>query len=220
MNRRIIKLCAFILAGAIANVAVAWGYAFWNHAVWIGDNPPNHADIEWAERVGVQRESIATVATMANEGLSKRVLYRLLTPRESSFYLESMPHADAVSLIAGFPAHSVTGEFWVVGADSLDPAWQWTGSDGMAIQGTRDWHFIPAKPLWPGFAINTVFYAAVLWVLFAAVIRGPGFVRRRVRIWRGRCAACGYNLRATTTGVCSECGRPVNNRLLAMGNRQ
>jgi hypothetical protein len=54
--------------------------------------------------------------------------------------------------------------------------------------------------IWPGFAINTVFYAAILWLLFAA----PGFVRRRIRIKRGRCPACGYPI--GSSDVCTECG--------------
>src|SRR5262249_19045849 len=63
-----------------------------------------------------------------------------------------------------------------------------------------------ALPIWPvpsGFAINTVFYAVVLWGLWLV----PGFVRRRIRVRRGRCAKCGYDLRASTTGVCPECGK-------------
>ena len=62
---------------------------------------------------------------------------------------------------------------------------------------------LPLRPMWPGFAINTIFYAAVLWLLFAA----PGFVRRRIRARRGQCPACGYPI--GTSNVCTECGRPV-----------
>src|SRR5262245_36915851 len=47
---------------------------------------------------------------------------------------------------------------------------------------------LPLMPLWPGFAINTVFYAAILWLLFAF----PFALRRRRRIKRGLCPACAY----------------------------
>ena len=57
--------------------------------------------------------------------------------------------------------------------------------------------------LWPGFAINTIFYAAMLWLLFAA----PGYVRRRVRVRRGLCPACAYPI--GTSDVCTECGKPL-----------
>src|SRR4029078_486715 len=40
---------------------------------------------------------------------------------------------------------------------------------------------LPCSPLWPGFAINTLCYAALGWLLFAA----PFALRRRRRIKRG-----------------------------------
>ncbi|MCI0362376.1 MAG: hypothetical protein L0219_00750 [Phycisphaerales bacterium] len=61
-------------------------------------------------------------------------------------------------------------------------------------------------PIWPGFAINTIFYAAILWggwLLFAA----PGLVRRRRRIKRGLCPACAYPIGASAT--CTECGKAI-----------
>jgi hypothetical protein len=64
---------------------------------------------------------------------------------------------------------------------------------------------LPLTPIWPGFAINTIFYAAVLWVLFAA----PFKVRRWRRIKRGQCASCGYSLHENFSEKCPECGRPV-----------
>ena len=70
---------------------------------------------------------------------------------------------------------------------------------------------LPLKPVWPGFAINTILYAAALWLVFCA---GPGFVRRRIRRRRGQCLHCGYDLRGqpgAETGAsakCPECGNP------------
>ena len=68
---------------------------------------------------------------------------------------------------------------------------------------------LPLRPIWPGFVINTIFYAAMLWLIFAI----PGFVRRRVRIQRGRCTACGYDLRGTDHKVCPECGAAASKPL-------
>jgi hypothetical protein len=62
---------------------------------------------------------------------------------------------------------------------------------------------LPLRPIFPGFAINTIFYAAVLWVLFAA----PGSVRRRLRRRRGLCPACAYPV--GVGGTCTECGKAV-----------
>jgi hypothetical protein len=66
---------------------------------------------------------------------------------------------------------------------------------------------IPLSPIWPGFAINTVFYAAILWLLVAApfALRRRFVIRGRVR--RGQCPACAYPV--GTNDVCTECGKPV-----------
>ncbi|MEO1008651.1 MAG: hypothetical protein AAFX79_08795 [Planctomycetota bacterium] len=61
---------------------------------------------------------------------------------------------------------------------------------------------LPLMPIWPGFAINTAFYAAVLATMW--------YGQRPIRIlrWnlRGRCLGCGYDVRNLAT--CPECGRP------------
>ncbi len=64
---------------------------------------------------------------------------------------------------------------------------------------------LPTAAIWPGFAINTVFYAVVLWLLFAA----PFALRRRRRIKRGLCPKCAYPRGAGTNQVCTECGAAV-----------
>ncbi len=57
-------------------------------------------------------------------------------------------------------------------------------------------------PIWSGFAINTVFYAAILWMLWLS----PFVVRRFIRRRRGRCIKCGYDLRGAEHEACPECG--------------
>ncbi len=61
---------------------------------------------------------------------------------------------------------------------------------------------LPFRPIWPGFAFDTIFYAAILWPL----IIGPFALRRLIRRRRGLCPACGYDLRHGAHEVCPECG--------------
>ena len=62
---------------------------------------------------------------------------------------------------------------------------------------------IPLYPIWSGFLFNTLFYAVILWLL----IPGPFVLRRHVRMKRGVCPKCGYDLRgAPSGGGCPECG--------------
>ena len=63
---------------------------------------------------------------------------------------------------------------------------------------------VPVYPRWPGFAINTIFYAAILWVMFFV----PGMLKRTLRRRRGQCPACAYPV--GTSNVCTECGTVVS----------
>ena len=76
----------------------------------------------------------------------------------------------------------------VLPRDSID--------NGFVVSG----YILPLGPIWPGIAINTVFYAAVLWMIFFM----PFALRRRRRIKRGLCPKCAYPV--GTNEVCTECG--------------
>lgn len=59
---------------------------------------------------------------------------------------------------------------------------------------------LPIRPLFPGLVINSVLYGFVLWIAFAAVSE----TRRVMRLRRGGCPKCGYDL--TGLDGCPECG--------------
>jgi len=61
---------------------------------------------------------------------------------------------------------------------------------------------IPLRPIFPGFIINTLVYAAVWFGIFF----GVGFVKRVLRRKRGRCVKCSYDLRGEFDRGCPECG--------------
>jgi hypothetical protein len=62
---------------------------------------------------------------------------------------------------------------------------------------------LPFRPMWPGFALNTL--------LCAALLSLPFVVRLIIRKLRGRCMTCGYPIGISP--VCTECGRPVKPRM-------
>ena len=68
---------------------------------------------------------------------------------------------------------------------------------------------LPYEPMWPGFAINTIFYATLLWLL----IPGPFALRRFLRLRRGLCPRCAYPMGESS--VCTECGITLPRRRMA-----
>ena len=62
---------------------------------------------------------------------------------------------------------------------------------------------MPLRPLWQGFTANTIFYAALFWLL----IPGPFIFRRLIRRKRGLCVKCAYDLRGAEHEACPECGQ-------------
>ena len=122
---------------------------------------------------------------------------------------------------AGWPCRSLTSEVTSevrsdLRSDVLLPEQsRWRTGIPVATRGSPyvvDWRRLPIRPRW-GFAVNTVFYAAVLWLL----ILGPFALRRFIRMKRGLCPACAYPM--GESDACTECGGalPVNHSLAAPG---
>ena len=65
---------------------------------------------------------------------------------------------------------------------------------------------LPYLPVWRGLMVNTVFYGAMFWLMFASWPIG----RRIIRSRRGLCLWCGYDLHGTEHDRCPECGRSVS----------
>lgn len=70
--------------------------------------------------------------------------------------------------------------------------------DWLGLKPTR----VPYHPIWPGFLINTLFYAAIWLGLFFVMKR----VSRHLRSPLGRCPRCRYDLRGDLDAGCPECG--------------
>lgn len=219
------RVIGFLLLGAIVNVAVAWGCVVKS----VRNNPycphsftqPRVSVTEEAwlqcfdERFVLFEDGLWRILGDSHAlGFSRREYVRLPT------YLEATPGGGS----------GPGGGFYVAWVGITRSGWPAKAmhsydllSERMSV--TRDRiHFdsvvmdvkvnfggsivhcpLPLRPIWPGFAINTIFYAAFLWLLFAA----SGYVRRRFirgRIKRGLCPACAYPVGSSE--VCTECGAP------------
>lgn len=79
-----------------------------------------------------------------------------------------------------------------------------TGSAHSIVYAITDRFALPLLPIWPGFLINTIFYA----LLLLALVRVPRMARRALRRRRGRCVSCGYDRSGLDpSSACPECGR-------------
>ncbi len=109
---------------------------------------------------------------------------------------------------SGLPLRCFVGRHQFASADQVDGyvgAWPVPRRVGpLKMNGLG---FLPLHPIWPGFAINTLFYAAILWLL----IPGPFALRRFLRVKRGLCPKCAYPM--GESALCSECGRVLPKRV-------
>jgi hypothetical protein len=202
-----LKLGVFVLLGAIVNVAVAWGF------ILVGDRP----------RILTGESSRALTETELSQ-----LFTRYRRPEWHghindwgvnliAFDFTSLDSAGLLDPPVGNTIHYLLFESrHGVPYRSLRCATRFgLGPEGAGSTPAENLHsihfaarYLPTSILWPGFAINMIFYAAMLWLLWIA----PGKIRRfiivRGRIRGHRCLACGYQIdSAPGIGpVCSECG--------------
>jgi hypothetical protein len=242
MKRWTIRIFVFMLLGAIVNVAVAWALLSLRYDTWSGDSEddllgywPEHEPVEdvltqsaWGVcEVEVHHFDFTNVL-LTHESVGTKAVPHWCCVRHLPRNWTDGPdwYSDTYFDTAwGWPTlslHSCTqyGHVWNAAGDDTEA--EPVRTHGGVLTGWLDgdsWrrdYALPLIPIWPGFAINTVFYAAVLWMLFAA----PFALRKWRRIRRGLCPKCGYDLRnrPMDAAVCPECGaevRSCQDRLVA-----
>ena len=217
MKRRILKLCLFLLLGALINIALAWTCVLnpWSVKERSGGPLDLKQQVQWWHTVAPRDMSEPTQVDRSHiPGVEQDTLSG-----------ESRPSADqppgtmlieqTLRMRAGLPLRSLHGDYF---------SYVRVSSDNM-IANRFDWllwppavlvskkieyqrPMLPLAPLWPGFAINTILYAGFVWLLCMI----PGALRRRRRIKRGLCPKCGYDLRGQPADQqpCPECGWSPN----------
>ncbi len=220
MKRCLTKLVVFLLLGAIVNVGVAWGITALT--TWPGwpQEPVLLTQIEWPRPVPQHWPSLADSLQGQVFGWS---LHQYLagvveeTPIDGLLLVNEQFVINVGSV--GWPCLALQWELWLdhvlprgrtvegsyQAAGQPADTW-WLSGIGLPFEkfgfGLRSWKRLPVRPIWPGFAINTIFYAAILWMMWLS----PFVVRRVIRRKRGHCLKCGYDLRGAAHEVCPECG--------------
>ena len=213
MKRRLLLVAIFLLAGAVVNVAVAWGCAVWSprdvsggvkpicldgwpeDSLWLVEQMPVAEPGRWTTPWGRKRSGI---------GVEEEIVSLKYVP---AGHANLPPFGTNYSRFvrrccAGLPLLSLEGfraSGWVQASQGALSAPRWLRPVSMRL--------LPLRPIWPGFAVNTLLYAVVLWLLSG----GPFVLRRFIRVKRGLCSACAYP--HGESDVCSECGKPLPGRM-------
>ncbi len=213
MKRLLIIVVVFLLAGAVVNLAVAWvcstkpnavdaaGYEFLDHIYY-----PDPYDTEWVEWWAARApEGFASEPNLFVLGTAEFGITTLTFGFSEAEDLENIrePEQQVTRLRSGLPMPSMEGAAWG-GSSSARTIYD------AAIKLPHDDASSPSlllRPVWPGFAVNTLLYATVLWSL----ICGPFVVRRWVRVRRGLCPKCAYP--RSESAVCSECGKALSRHM-------
>ncbi len=200
-SAKIIALAIVLLPlGAIVNFAVAW--LIWALPMSSGGTfrvltPGANEERWWSENAP------AGFAQKPTGHVDRRYFGRMTT--DLNVEQASGPNTPwirntAMRVRAGWPMHSMEGAVWSDPLGSIFhrrhlyyPPSGWPCSK---------WG-LPCRPLGVGFAINSIVYAAILWLLLEAYCA----IRRRRRIKRGLCPACAYPV--GESAMCSECGKAV-----------
>jgi hypothetical protein len=224
-----VKAMLLLVGGAVVNVAVAWlGNLEWLRTPLSrsaqftkgGLFTPSGEWLGFVQADGLLVTELSWSAGLPDPKLDQVRQRRLrsaptwsIVPSLSGYQAPGIEghssHLEHKEMASGFPT---AGMHWccqlsggnftpMTPAIRLDPASR-RARFGLAPR------ILPLRLIWPGFAINTVFYAAILWMLFAA----PFSIRRWRRIKRGLCPACAYPVGASD--VCTECGKPVKRAML------
>jgi hypothetical protein len=200
MKRRLLRLCVFLLLGAIVNVAVAWACA-----LWVNERAPAAGGIPATSLLkdvfGNEVHFNYMAFGNANEGNGWLVSRRFAVGRT----IGDQPHTCAVHEVSsGFPIISLTGQRVSVDGQAVGQYAILLPEQSIQTIGAFAGSCLPLRAIWPGFAIDTLFYAAIIWLFFAL----PFKLRRHFRARRKLCPHCAYPI--GTSDVCTECGKAVS----------
>jgi hypothetical protein len=207
MVRRAVSLAASLLMAAALSVGLAWGAALWSP---LGPERTSESDFVragyWPRTVHMSVASGFGIEYRAetHADLKKR--------REGIWEGPVMVSAPMYSCRAGWPFACLSAdgrtEGWTVPIRWRLPDPVWTGYNASApalgqLPHTRS---IPRRVEWAGMVANVSIFGLAPWLAWHLWTAA----RWRLRIVRGRCGRCGYEVGGLST--CPECGTSLVRR--------
>ena len=190
MKRATVRIVLFLLLGAIINVGVAWGcvvavpIALRPAEITIREVSADYQQVQCVQRAfGRTRETwgerfALPVVIDSGSPFGQR-------PAVSSWERTGWPMR---ALYCSTSAHELAyttdaGEVLAAGSEGeIDDGIE-LGPERFAVPSSpllvTTWRALPLRPLWPGFAVNTIIYAALSWVFFASASQARRYIRRK-----------------------------------------
>ena len=190
MKRATVRIVLFLLLGAIINVAVAWGcVVFFPIALRPGEITIKEISADYLQVQCVQQAFGRTRETWGERYALPVVIDSGSPfgqrPAVSSWERTGWPMR---ALYCSTSAHELAyttdhGEVLTAGSEGqID--------EGIALTPERfsvstsplpvsTWRALPLRPIWPGFGVNTIIYAALAWLFFSGLFQSRRFIRRK-----------------------------------------
>lgn len=215
----IVIIPLWLLIGAVVNIGVAWTFAISRErhdAIFDVPglsirNTSTRTDnlLEWPMVVPAHWPAIPTDSYTRHQPGSPAVhaSHRALQDSATSDYSVTVTQSGwpLLSLMrwSTFARHTNNSadEIEFIDSRQFTIPWPdaWWGNDVLIFPGSMR---LPVVPIWSGFIVNTLIYAAPIALLWMV----PRAVRRFLRRQRGTCTACGYDLAGLPAGsICPEC---------------
>ena len=228
MKHRLFKLALFLILGALVNVTVAWGCAVWL-TIDVNQFPDK---VEFRDEISGPGSSLWRVQQIKRSGamriltlwVAESDLEILANGNSGSLHLPAWclskdrlnSEATTIAIMdaRGWPMLSLSSAVKSDAPELLENM----SSEAEVLWGLRLSQdsaqisallyaniLLPTRIIWPGFVIDTIMYAAIVWF----VVFVPFATRRLIRRKRGLCIKCGYDLRHVEHEKCPECGAAI-----------
>lgn len=212
-THKLYGVIALILAGVTTTSLVALlGTVIYprdRSHIWHVDNSLN-----WRLSNPFWRMSAVFAYTSRNDGMWNANPSRVRRESRAQGYLEGIGPTYTPNLRVSRRSWFIHEAGWPMKASW---GWECTESSPESEQSTHGWIVtvpirrksgfdtapFPIRPLWLGFTMNSILYAAFWGGLYSI----PVTIRRTLRVRRGLCPHCAYDMRCLTNTPCPECGR-------------
>ena len=211
MKRSVKRLLIFLLLGVVVNVALSWGKLAHDQYFDLSPKRASMPTVRWSDAITTEERRLwssrrppgfMAEPTMATH-LGRWGYERILLSADGSVLVKGSKRWESGFVTrAGWPMRCFEGEWWsqtegvrTTTFEKRERLWKVASRTNPPRELT-----LPTRVMPMGFAVNSLMFATLLWLIFSA----PFDYRRWKRIKRSCCSTCGYPV--GTSAVCTECG--------------